>query len=566
MPSEPHTLYLDTTEEITAVIDRLASVPGDVVELVIPSEAAVLQSVVNLKLLARAAKRLNKQLTITTRDETGQHLALQAGIAVRAQLGGPLLSPSRTPQSAPVAQTIQGTKEDDPEPNEPAQDEAPAPPRRRSAPVTVVPATLVKTRSKSTAVTSTGRRLRALPDVTDDGAVKSDRVAEKPRVALLPDWPWKKIGIGAGAVLVVGFVLLTFVFAQATVKVTPKQQQAALDVEVVAKPTPDLSKHEVSGRILEATKDGTRQVAPSGTKDGGTKATGTVTISNIFSNQPQSFGVNTRLQSASSQVFLLTAQAIAPGATVDKGKAVAGTVTATVTAEKFGEEYNVGPTTFAFIDLPADQQAGITGKSDVAMTGGTKKTLKVLSADDVNGAVKAITDELSAPLLKQLHDQLSPGEELLDPATKTETRGKKTSVAVGAETESDQVDVSLTVVVKGFSDVGADVDKVASEALKGQLPANQSLLDSAASKVTHTFKSVDFKQQTLVLATHAERLAQFNVDAAAVAKQAAGKTRGQAQTALQAWPEVERVEVQLSPFWRIHLPSNPRRVKVQIGP
>ncbi|MFO0702602.1 MAG: hypothetical protein U0514_01860 [Candidatus Andersenbacteria bacterium] len=569
MATDPHTLYLDTTEEITAVIDRLSNVSGDTVELVIPSDAAVLQSVVNLKLLARAAKRLGKALTITTRDETGQHLALQAGIGVRAQLGGPLLEARRVRQRAPQVATIQGTPEDAPDESAAAPTPVQRPPARRTtARATVVPAPAATARPPAARgmTTSTGRKLRSLRD-TDDaaGAGRPPRAPGGNRIALLPNWPWKKVGIGAAVVLVLGFFVLTFPLASATIKVTPKQQQAALDGEVVVKPTADATKHEVTGRIAEQTRQGTRQVTPSGSKDTGTKAAGTVTISNVFSNTPQSFGVNTRLQSADSHVFLLTTQVTVPGATVVKGKAVAGTATATVAAEKFGEEFNVGPTTFALIDLPADQQAGITAKSDAAMSGGTKKTVKVLSQGDVDGAVKSIQDELAPQLTNEMRTQLTQGEELLDGAIATSTKKTTSSVAVDAETDASQVDVTTNVVVKGFVDKGADVDAVAAEALKAQTPANQSLLDSAPSTVTHTFKSVDFKQQTLILATHAARLAVYNVDPKAVADQAAGKTRSQAHDTIQAWPEVDKVEVQLAPFWRFHLPGNPSRVKVQIS-
>lgn len=555
----PATLYLDTTEEITAVIDRLAGVPGDVVELVVPAQAALFQSVVNLKLLARAAKRLGKTLTLTTRDETGQHLALQAGIGVRAQLGAPLLEPRATQQRAPAVATIKGRAEDAPERVREVQAPAPV---AKGAPA-AAPSKRAERAVPATAVTSTGRKLRPIVEDAEDGSKRVGRSA--PRVALLPDWPWKKIGIGAGVLAVIGFFLLTFVFASASIKVVPKQQQAALDGEVVVKPSPDASKHEVAGRIAELSREGVRKVEPTGTKEGGTKTTGSVTISNTYSNDPQPFGVNTRLQASGGQVFLLTAQVTVPGAKVDKGKPVAGSVTATVVAEKFGEEYNVGPTAFTFIDLPADQQAGITGQSTAAMSGGTKTTLKTLSSSDVDTAVKSIQDELGPILTGELRGQLVEGEELLEQAIKVETKSPTTSVKVGAETDATEVEIKASVVVKGFVHKPAEVDAVAAEALKGQLPANQSLLDDASSAVTHAFKSVDFKQQILVLSTHAERLAVYNVDAAAIADQVAGKTRGQASEAIQSWPEVERVEVHLSPFWRFHLPRNTAKVNVEVG-
>ena len=537
--ADSSTLYLDTTEEITAVIDRLGDVKSETVDLVVPAQAALFQSVVNLRLLARAAKRLGKTLTITTRDETGQHLAIRAGLAVREQLGGPVIAGRRVVQHAPSTPVVRGEPQ-----SVPAAEVAIAPAEKKGG--------AGSEKASQALVTSTGRRMR-----------KEGKTSAR-QVKLLPDWPWKKIGLVTTAVIVVGFFVLTFPLASATIRVIPKQQQATLDVEVVATPEPKSDRGEVSGRIVEITREGKRMIPPTGTKESGTKATGSITISNTYSDQPQAFGVNTRIQEPGGHVFLLTAQVTIPGAKVDKGKTVAGTVTTTVVGEKFGEDYNLGPTTFAFIDLTVEQQAGISAQSSAAFSGGTKKEVKTLSSTDVEGSVKTITDELSSALTGEIRGQLAGDEELLDPAIKVETRGTASSIKVGAETDAAEVEVKTTVVVRGFVAKPAEIDAVAAEALRKQLPINQALLEDAPSSVTHAFKSIDFKQRRLVLSAHAERLAVYTIDQQSVADQVAGKTRGHAETVIQNWPEVQEVKVNLAPFWRFHLPGK-SRIKVEVG-
>ena len=63
-------IYLEPDEEITSVIDKLKNLAGQRVGLVVPRDATLLQSVVNLRLLDREAKNLGKVISIVTADKT----------------------------------------------------------------------------------------------------------------------------------------------------------------------------------------------------------------------------------------------------------------------------------------------------------------------------------------------------------------------------------------------------------------------------------------------------------------------------------------------------------------
>ena len=104
-PTRP-ALYLDLDDEITAVIDRLGSVAGEEVTLVVPKGAVVLQSAVNLKLLKKAAARYQKKLVVVTRDETGLALAARAGIPTKTHVGGKIIEASQPIKKAPEIPTI----------------------------------------------------------------------------------------------------------------------------------------------------------------------------------------------------------------------------------------------------------------------------------------------------------------------------------------------------------------------------------------------------------------------------------------------------------------------------
>ena len=68
-------LYLDVEDDITAVIGKLKKSKGKVVALVPPKRTTVLSSVVNLKLLKKAATDSKKKLVLVTADDTLMNLA-----------------------------------------------------------------------------------------------------------------------------------------------------------------------------------------------------------------------------------------------------------------------------------------------------------------------------------------------------------------------------------------------------------------------------------------------------------------------------------------------------------
>ena len=87
MPSSnKDTIYVDIDDEITGIIDKLQASDGKVVALVLPKRAAVFQSIVNMKLLKRAADAGKKNLVLITSEAGLLPLAGAAGIHVAKTL------------------------------------------------------------------------------------------------------------------------------------------------------------------------------------------------------------------------------------------------------------------------------------------------------------------------------------------------------------------------------------------------------------------------------------------------------------------------------------------------
>ena len=80
----PQTFYVAPDEEILSVVSRLRSSALLENVFVVPKRALILQSIVNLRMLARESEKLGKTVVIVTQDEQGRALAEKLGLPTRA--------------------------------------------------------------------------------------------------------------------------------------------------------------------------------------------------------------------------------------------------------------------------------------------------------------------------------------------------------------------------------------------------------------------------------------------------------------------------------------------------
>jgi len=71
-------IYIDVEDEITSIIDKLENAKSADVSLVLPKRAATLQSIVNMRLLKRAADTAKKEVVLVTAETALLPLARQS--------------------------------------------------------------------------------------------------------------------------------------------------------------------------------------------------------------------------------------------------------------------------------------------------------------------------------------------------------------------------------------------------------------------------------------------------------------------------------------------------------
>ena len=120
-------LYLEVDEDITSAIDKLSKSTGTSVQIVVPKRSTMLQSMINLKLLKKAAETHGKELILVTNDRIAADLAARVGLGVAPAIGAkPVIREAVKPTQLRDAEEV--IEANDPEPP-PCR---PSPLRRRS--------------------------------------------------------------------------------------------------------------------------------------------------------------------------------------------------------------------------------------------------------------------------------------------------------------------------------------------------------------------------------------------------------------------------------------------------
>lgn len=150
----------------------------------------------------------------------------------------------------------------------------------------------------------------------------------------------------------------------------------------------DPSAQTLASQKLEATKDVSFEIAATGKKDVGQKATGNVAIKNCEDTNPRSLPAGSKL-TAGGKSFVTTDAATIPDGAFSGGGTVcnSASVSVVVKAAENGESYNLTNATFAIVGLPSK----ISGTGSTS--GGTSKTITVLSAEDVANAKKQVEQQ-----------------------------------------------------------------------------------------------------------------------------------------------------------------------------
>lgn len=542
-------LYIETDEEITGVISRIKKEKAKHVVIVVPKGAIMIQSIVNLKMLKKHEKDLEKEITVVTTDKIGLHLASEIGFRALRSLdkmpadeklveekGKERLSLKRDDNSESFDQTVKDIGYSN---NKIQKQEEPDGPN-------IV--------FKKEAESSIGNKPKVASKNIPD---KKEELKKKPRKKISKTMKWLLVGFGFVS-LTASILTVLFILPKAEIIVTPITEELREEVEIEVVLSDE--HNSISGELIEISKKESKTVETTGTKNVGERATGTITVYNEWDSNPQPLVTGTRFVS-DGKIFKTKSDVNVPGTTVSGGNIVPGTANVNVEASEAGDVYNIGSATFTIPGLPAEKQAKIYGKSSGPMSGGSTKSVKVVSGSDIDSAKTALNEKMLTSAREDLQKEAGD-KKMLEAAIKDEAAKEELSAQEGAETNELTVTSSKTywVVVFLEEETKDEMEQKIGSTLEENFELVSGRLDEIEYKVLDKSKENGMTLSVSVIAYTTEKL---ELDQAK--EDIPGKNENEVRGYFNEKESVLETEVKYWPFWVSKVPLNRSRIYININ-
>lgn len=309
----------------------------------------------------------------------------------------------------------------------------------------------------------------------------------------------------------------------------PKYNQLGFDI---------ISLSDTREKILEATES----VSVS------ERASGTITVFNNYSTEPQRLSPETRFKSVSGKVFKLSKEGITiPGKTSDKP----GSIETRVYAEKPGPEYNIDVTDFT---IPGFSEAALTEKYD-NMYG---LSLKPFSGG-FNGERSKVGDEQKGVAINDLETEL---KELLIKRLEVEKTDKVLLVnnsvqivfkePVVEDIEKNELRLIQDAQIFALLVEKKQLEKYLRNRYLSDVSDNDVYFDDFKNIIfNYTGEELDFKNlKKIELEMNSAGSFIWNIDIQLVAESLRGLRKEDVPVILREFEEINSADIQIRPFWK----------------
>lgn len=545
-------IYIDIDDEITSIIEKVQTAEHKIVALVLPKRAAVLQSVVNMKLLKRSADESKKNIVLITSEAGLMPLAGAVGLHV-----------AKTLQTKPVIPTAPKIYDGNVEVEDDAPVDADAD-LDASKPIGVL-AGLRGDRVEEEAIEI---------DNSDKVPEELEQPVKKPHNKKLkvPDFNKFRTRLFLGGAGLVLLLILWYIaaFVMPKAKIVIKTDTSNETASVAFTTDPGLTELNLADKILpsikeEQKKTDTEKATATGEKDVGTKATGTITIRNCDYKDGFSIAAGSSF-TGGGKTFVSTERVDVPEYTSDSssectlGGSGDGTATVRVQAQSAGESYNVDSASYTVPGIPSGRKVDAVGS---AMTGGTTKVVKVLSQKDFDDAKARIEARTNDNIQEELETALeTKGYFALPESLIVGAPEITASPGVGQEATEATITSTMTYTVIGVKE--DQLKDLIRDSVKDKVDDAREMIQSTglgSATIRLSDKQPDGKvtgtvQSIVVIGP--------KLDIENLKKLVAGKKKSQTLSSIQDLPGVEDVTVSYSPFWVFSTPGKTGKISITI--
>jgi len=531
-------IYIDVEDDITTIISKIKASKERIIALVSPRRIGVLQSAVNIRLLARAATSADKRIVLITND------SVLAGLAATAKI--------------PIAKTLQSKPEIAEIPVLKVDDDNDVIDGGKLAVGDM--ADSAKRSKKSDEDSAVDNAIADANKKESKGLDSLKKMVKKPKVPDFNTFRKKFLLIGGGALLLVVFLVWAIWFApHATVIISAKTTSMTVSDTVSLNETATTSakSNVIKSVKKELAKEVSVEFSATGKKNVGEKATGVVVFSNSSSSSV-TISAGTILKN-SGLSYTLNSSVTVPGATLGwscPGYKCPGSASGSITASEGGAQYNAatGSMSIAVDDISASLRS--------ATSGGTDKTATVVTASDIESAKSKLSEKKIDGLKEQLLSSFGDSATVITESYVENRSDPSSSVAVDGEA-TGAVTLKSTITASALAIDKNELKNFVEAKLKEEISGKKSqrIYDNGVSKVAFSQFSRAHNTQTVRLTTNGK--VGPDIKEANVKDQAKGKSYGEVQSAIESIEGVEDVDVKFSPFWVKSVPKDINKINVE---
>ena len=547
-------IYIDVEDDITAIIGKVKSSKERIIALVPPKHIGVLQSAVNLRLLARAASQSDKHLVVVTNNHSLATLAGAASLPVAKNL-------QSKPNLVINNNTIKDETEDIIDGSQlPVGDLANAVDEESNKRTSIPVSDANEDKVASQVIASENAKEKTKPN-----ELKNNKKSKVPNFKRFR----KKLifAVGGGVLLVLFLVWAFFIAPRATIIISAKTTDLPVNTKVTLSSTSstDLQASTIKATTQQLKKDESIEFEASGKKEAGEQASGTISIRNCDSNSSFSIASGTIFTASSGQRFLNSGSVTVPGFTGSaslcrSNGTGAGVASVPVRAEAIGEQFNISSTSYSIAGVSGDVYA--TG---TAMTGGSKRQVSFVTAEDIQRANDSLIQKNSETAKTQLSSQFGSDVVAIDTSFSTDVNSISSNPAVGQETTAGvkpKLNSSVTYTMLGIEN---SETKIYLDAFLAKQ------LEDKAEQQVYSNGSENAKYSNIVRLANGQFSAQLvatakigpKIDESAIKSAAKGKRYGEIQSSIESIEGVNEVDIKFSPFWVRSTPNDISKIDIE---
>jgi len=537
-------IYIDVEDDITAIIGRIKASKDKIVALVPPKRIGVLQSAVNLRLLARTAENSHKHLVLITNNQALIALSAIAKIPIAKNL-----------QSKPEIAEIAALEIDE---DEDIIDGAQLPVGELAKTADIVP-----TDEVAEAITTM--------NIDDDAPQPIKQTHAQKSAAKVPDFSRfrKKLFFG---IALIPFIIAFFVWAiwfapSAKVIITAKTSQVDISkaLKLGGTVATDVTKNIVQTINKQMKKGVGVDFTATGKKDLGKKALGVITIRNCDYSEGFTLPVGTEFTNTDSQMYVSTVSVSVPGFTGSSSACTlegseSGKATVEAQASASGETYNNAGVAYTISTIPSIAKVDAIG---TAMTGGTTRMATVVAPEDIQKAGQALVDLSTDSLKQQLIKQFANGESVITDSFAVSRAAAVSTPAVGEEAIDGKAQLTSATTFSITAIAKSELELFLKDTLNKQIGASktQRIYDDGIDKISLSGYLKNDTTSTININTTGQ--IGPNIDPASIKEQVKNMRYGDIQTLLGSIQGVSNVDVKFSYFWVNTVPNDSSKIDVE---